>query len=103
LLPEPGRTARALVGGAADTGMLFQGAMVSIMILMPANAGRACNDEELDGMNRTYRLKSESHAVLHPGAGKRPQRARGRCVGSGPNGWVAQKRAPAGAWLAHSL
>ena len=38
LLPGPRRTARPLVGGAADTGLLFQGAMVSIMILIPANA-----------------------------------------------------------------
>jgi hypothetical protein len=38
LLPGPTRTARALVGGASETGLLFQGAMVSIMILIPANA-----------------------------------------------------------------
>jgi len=38
LLPGPTRTARALVGGASKTGLLFQGAMVSIMILIPANA-----------------------------------------------------------------
>ena len=38
LLPGPTRTARALVGRASETGLLFQGAMVSIMILIPANA-----------------------------------------------------------------
>jgi hypothetical protein len=38
LLPGPARTERALVGVANDTGLLFQGEMVSIMIFIPAKA-----------------------------------------------------------------
>src|SRR5450759_1269098 len=34
----PARTARALLGGASETTVLFHGAMVSTMILIPANA-----------------------------------------------------------------
>jgi uncharacterized oligopeptide transporter (OPT) family protein len=38
LLPEPKRAARVLVGADSAPGPLFQGAMVSMMILIPANA-----------------------------------------------------------------